>query len=215
MQAEGGAPLSDADVAPRHRHTTALLLGVAAVVLVLDLVSKTVIVATMPGRPSIRLLGGFLTITYTRNPGAAFSIGTGTTWIFTAVAVTTTVVILRTARNLRSLAWAVCLGGLLGGAIGNLLDRIFREPGLFRGHVIDWIQWPHYPVFNLADAAIVGSVIGIVALSLLGFEYDGRRHGWAARHGRATGAVEAESSGEGPTPAPTAEQPPEPDETRS
>jgi signal peptidase II len=78
--------------------------------------------------------------------------------------------------------WAICLGGLLGGAIGNLIDRIFRAPGFFRGHVVDWIEWPQWPVFNLADAAIVGSVTGIVVLSVLGFELDGRRQGWAARH---------------------------------
>jgi signal peptidase II len=180
MQAEGGASLSDADVPP-HRRTTALLLGVATAVILLDLASKTVIVAVMPTHGPIELLGGLVTITYTRNSGAAFSIGTNATWIFTAVAAVVTVVILRTARRLNSWAWAVCLGGLLGGALGNLLDRLFRSPGFFRGHVVDWIEWPNFPVFNLADAAIVCSVIGIVALSLLGFELDGRRQGWAAR----------------------------------
>ncbi len=182
MQAEGGASLSDAEPNSSTRRTTALLLGVAVTVVLLDAVTKSIIVAVMPGHAPIELLGGLVTITYTRNPGAAFSIGTGATWIFTGVAAVVTIVILRTARRLRSVPWAICLGGLLGGAIGNLIDRIFRAPGFFRGHVVDWIEWPQWPVFNLADAAIVGSVTGIVVLSVLGFELDGRRQGWAARH---------------------------------
>ncbi len=182
VQAEGGASLSDAEPTRSTRRTTALLLGVALTVVLLDAATKSVIVAVMPQKGPIELLGGLVTITYTRNPGAAFSIGTGATWIFTAVAALVTLVILRSARRLRSLPWAICLGGLLGGAIGNLIDRIFRAPGLFRGHVVDWIEWPHWPVFNLADAAIVGSVTGIVVLSLLGYELDGRRQGWAARN---------------------------------
>lgn len=184
MQTAGGASLSDAtppDPPGRVNRPTLLLLGVAALVVLLDQLTKALIVAQMPGRQPIELLGGLVTITYTRNPGAAFSLGTGTTWVFTAVAVVVVVVILRTARRLRSIAWALCLGGLLGGALGNLVDRVFRSPGRFRGHVVDWIQWPHYPVFNIADSFVVCSVIGIVALSLLGYEIDGRRTGWAAR----------------------------------
>ena len=156
MQTEGRASLTDAEPTRRASRTSALLLLVAAFVVVVDLVSKIIIVARMPGRDPIELLGGFLTITYTRNPGAAFSIGTENTWAFTVIAIVVTVVILRTARRVRSLGWAICLGGLLGGAIGNLIDRVFRSPGTFRGYVVDWIQWPHWPVFNLADAAIVG-----------------------------------------------------------
>ncbi len=182
MQTEGGASLSDATPARRDSRTTAVLLGVASAVLLLDLVSKLVIVAVMPGRDPIELFGGFFTITYTRNPGAAFGIGTGLTWVFTAIAVAVIAFILRTARRLHSLAWAVCLGGIVGGALGNLIDRFFRSPGVFRGYVVDWIEWPNWPVFNLADAAIVGSVAGIVILTLLGFELDGTRHGWAARN---------------------------------
>ncbi len=183
MQAEGGASLSDAEARLAGR-TTGWLWAVACTVVALDVASKVWIVAVMADRAPIRLLGGFTTITYVRNPGAAFSIGTGATWIFTGVAIVVVVVIVRSSRRLRSIPWAICLGGLLGGAVGNLVDRIFRSPGVFRGYVIDWIQWPNYPVFNLADAAIVGSVSGIVALSLLGYELDGSRHGWAARRRR-------------------------------
>jgi signal peptidase II len=83
--------------------------------------------------------------------------------------------ILRTARNLRSIGWAIALGLLLGGATGNLLDRIFRAPGLFQGHVVDWIQLPDWPVFNLADSAIVCAGVLVVLLALRGIRMDGTK----------------------------------------
>jgi signal peptidase II len=152
-----------------------LLLGVAAFVLAADVVSKAIVVARMPGHPPIRLLGGALTITLTRNGGAAFSIGTSMTIVFTAIAVGVIVYILRTARNLRSIGWAITLGLLLGGATGNLVDRIFRAPGPFEGHVVDWIELPHWPVFNLADSSIVCAGILVVLLALRGVRLDGTR----------------------------------------
>ncbi len=85
------------------------------------------------------------------------------------------VVIVRTSRKLGSLGWAIALGGLLGGAVGNLLDRIFREPGLLRGHVVDFIALPNFAVFNVADSAIVCSAVLMVLLALRGVEIDGRR----------------------------------------
>jgi signal peptidase II len=148
---------------------------VAAFVLVADIVTKAIVVARMPGHAPIRLLGGLLTITLTRNGGAAFSIGTSMTIVFTAIAVGVIVYILRTARNLRSIGWAVTLGLLLGGATGNLLDRIFRAPGPFQGHVVDWIQLPDWPVFNLADSAIVCAGVLVVLLALRGIRLDGTR----------------------------------------
>ena len=147
----------------------------ALFVLAADIISKAIVVAKMPGHPPIRLLGGFLTITLTRNGGAAFSIGTSMTIVFTAIALGVVVYILRTARNLRSVAWAITLGLLLGGATGNLLDRIFRAPGLFQGHVVDWIELPDWPVFNLADSAIVCAGVLVVLLALRGIRMDGTR----------------------------------------
>ena len=147
----------------------------AAFVLVADIVSKAIVVARMPGHAPIRLLGGLLTITLTRNGGAAFSIGTSMTIVFTAIAVGVIVYILRTARNLRSIGWAITLGLLLGGATGNLVDRIFRAPGTFQGHVVDWIQFPDWPVFNLADSAIVCAGVLVVLLALRGIRLDGTR----------------------------------------
>jgi signal peptidase II len=95
--------------------------------------------------------------------------------LYSAIAITVIVVILRTSRRIRSLPWAVTLGLLLGGATGNLVDRIFRWPGPFRGWVVDWIQLPHWPVFNLADSAIVCGGILAVLLSARGMHLDGRR----------------------------------------
>ena len=153
----------------------ALLIAVAAFVIAADVISKSIVVAKMPGHLPIRLLGGLLTITLTRNGGAAFSIGTSMTVVFTAIAVGVIVYILRAARNLRSIGWAIALGLLLGGATGNLLDRIFRAPAPFQGHVVDWIELPHWPVFNLADSSIVCAGVRVVLLALRGIRLDGTK----------------------------------------
>ena len=145
--------------------------------LVLDVISKLIVVHTLSGHAPIRLLGGFLTLLLLRNSGAAFSIGTSMTIVFTAIAAAVIVYILRAARRLRSLPWAITLGLLLGGATGNLADRIFRSPGLFRGDVVDWIELPHWPVFNLADSAIVCGGALAVLLALRGIRLDGSREG--------------------------------------
>jgi signal peptidase II len=157
-----------------RRRRIGVLLGVAVLVLALDITSKLLVVAHLSDR-QIRLLGGFLTLRESRNPGAAFSLGTSLTLLYSAIAVTVIVVILRTSRRIRSVPWAITLGLLLGGATGNLIDRIFRSPGLFRGWVVDWIQVPHWPVFNLADSAIVCGGILAVLLSARGVHLDGGR----------------------------------------
>jgi signal peptidase II len=150
------------------------LLGVALLVLALDIVSKTVVVATLSDRAPLRLLGGLLTLREARNPGAAFSIGgTSTTILFTAIAVGVVVFIVRTSRRIYSLPWAIALGLLLGGAMGNLTDRIFRSPAPFRGWVVDWIQVPHWPVFNLADSAICCGGALMVLLAARGHGIEG------------------------------------------
>jgi len=154
-----------------------VVIGVALTVLTLDVVTKLIVVHTLSGHSPIRLLGGFLTLLLLRNSGAAFSIGTSMTIVFTGIAVAVIVYILRAARRLRSLPWAITLGLLLGGATGNLADRIFRSPGLFRGDVVDWIELPHWPVFNLADSAIVCGGVLAVLLALRGIRLDGSREG--------------------------------------
>jgi signal peptidase II len=151
-----------------------LLLVSAAVVLVADIVSKVAVVATVTPGERIHVLGDLLQLTETRNGGAAFSVGTGSTVLFTAVAFAVVVVIVRQARRLHSAAWAMTLGLLLGGALGNLVDRVFRAPAPLRGHVVDWIQLPHWPVFNVADSAIVVGGFLAVLLATRGVPVDGR-----------------------------------------
>jgi lipoprotein signal peptidase len=155
--------------APRVR----ILICVAILVLAADIVSKAIVVATLSDRNPIRLLGGLLTLREDRNPGAAFSIGTSMTIVFTAIAVGVIIFIIRSARRIYSLPWAIALGLLLGGAMGNLTDRIFRSPAPFRGWVVDWIQVPHWPVFNLADSAIVCGGVLMVLLATRGHRLDG------------------------------------------
>jgi signal peptidase II len=153
-----------------------VLAAVAACVLAADLVSKALVVAHLRPDEPVHLLGNVLMLWLTRNPGAAFSVGTGETIVFTAIALAVVVYIARTARKLYSAGWAVALGLLLGGAMGNLGDRIFRAPGLFRGDVVDWIAVTrYYPIFNLADSAIVCGGILTVILALRGYHLDGTR----------------------------------------
>ena len=173
------------------------MVGVALAVLALDVVTKLIVVRTMSGHPPIRLLDGFLTLLLLRNSGAAFSIGTSMTIVFTAIAAAVIVYILRAARRLRSLPWAITLGLLLGGATGNLADRIFRSPGLFRGDVVDWIELPHWPVFNLADSAIVCGGALAVLLAMRGVRLDGTREGAEDQTGAGDQATRATEDTEG------------------
>jgi signal peptidase II len=164
----------DAAVRPRR---IGVLIAIAVTALALDVISKAIVVATLPDRPPIELLGGLLTLRVLRNSGAAFNIGTGMTLVFTVIATGVVVAILRYARKLRSLPWAITLGLLLGGALGNLADRMVRSPGVFRGHVVDWIELPHWPVFNLADASIVCGGVLAVILASRGLQVDGTVQG--------------------------------------
>jgi signal peptidase II len=144
------------------------------VVLTADIVSKVLVVATLKPDEQVDLLGHVLRLTLTRNAGAAFSVGTSATILFTVVAVGVVVVIAREARRLTSAGWAITLGLLLGGALGNLIDRLVRSPAPFRGHVVDWIELPHWPVFNLADSAIVIGGCLAVLLASRGTPLDSR-----------------------------------------
>jgi signal peptidase II len=157
---------------PRRR--IGVLVGVAAFVLAADITTKALVVAHLRPWEPVHVLDDVLMFNLLRNSGAAFNFGTGYTIVFTAIAVGVVGYIVRTARNLRSVGWAVTLGLLLGGAIGNLGDRIFRAPGLFRGDVVDWIEVTRYwPVFNLADSAIVCGGILTVLLAMFGRHLDG------------------------------------------
>lgn len=171
---EGPPGGTEAPGSVRPRRIGTLLL-VAVLALGLDIASKVLVVANLSDRPPVRLLGGLLTLRLTRNSGAAFSIGTGLTVVFAVVAIGVVAYILHTARRLRSVPWAITLGLLLGGACGNLVDRLLRAPAPMQGSVVDWIQLPHWPVFNLADTAICCGGALAVLLAARGRQIDGTR----------------------------------------
>ncbi len=143
------------------------------------------VVATIAPGEDVRLLGGLLYLTQLRNVGAAFSLAEGYTVLFTVIAVVVSGIIVRTARRLHSTGWAVALGLVLGGALGNLVDRVFRDPGFLRGGVVDFLSvfapdGRVWPVFNVADSAIVcGGILGAL-MALRGIEFDGSRAGAAS-----------------------------------
>ncbi len=161
-------------------------LGVALGVIVIDQITKAIALATLQpriaaGEGPIEVIGSVLRLTFVENTGAGFGIGSNFTWVFALIAVIVAVVIIRTARRLGSVAWAIALGGLLGGAMGNLVDRVIRAPGFGeayagpgQGYVVDFIQLPYWPVFNVADMSIVGSAILMVILTIRGIPLTGR-----------------------------------------
>jgi len=198
MQTAGGASLTDADPDQTGgRRRVGVLLAVAATVVVLDQISKIIVVAFLPEGRVVEVIDGILVLRLVRNPGAAFGFATDMTVVFTAIALAVVVVILRLSKRLVSLPWAVALGGLLGGAVGNLIDRITREPAPFRGHVVDFFELPNWPVFNLADSAIVGSAVLMAWLSLRGVSFDGSGSG-RSRLGAPPGDQPGPGSAAGP-----------------
>ena len=156
----------------------AVLAVVAPLALALDIITKTLMVANQEGKPPIRILGGLIYLDVIRNPGAAFSMATGMTWILSLIAVAVVVTLVVVAPRLRSTGWAIGLGLVLAGALGNLLDRIFRSPGPLQGHVVDFVSVfgpyaQYFAVFNVADSCIcVGGAL-IVLMAILGRDYDG------------------------------------------
>lgn len=178
----GGAV--DGPTAPTERHATRgaiVVLAIAAVVVLgLDLLTKQLAASQLDGRGPVELFGGAVYLSLVRNGGAAFSMGTRYTFVFPLITVAVVAWIAWMARRLRSAAWAVALGLVLGGALGNLTDRVFRSPGPFVGHVVDFISLfdPYgqvWPVFNLADSALTCGVLLAIVLELTGRRRDGTR----------------------------------------
>jgi signal peptidase II len=174
------ATAPSAEAQAEHPRRVALLAVVALSVVALDLITKIIAVALLTPGESPRILGGLVYFSLIRNPGAAFSMATGMTWLLALVAIGVVVVIIRMAPRLRSTAWAVSLGLVLGGACGNLIDRIFRAPGFLQGHVVDFVSVfgpnaQYFPVFNVADSAITIGGISLVVTALLGIDFDGTR----------------------------------------
>ena len=157
------------------RHPAAVVAWcTAALVLIVDQVSKIWAVATLEGQPDRQIIGDLLRFSFVRNPGAAFGLGGSATIVFSLIAFVVAVVLFRMSTKLTSVWWGVALGLMLGGAIGNLLDRIFRAPDTLQGHVVDFLRLPNWPVFNVADMSLVSAAVLIVALSLLNVPYDAR-----------------------------------------
>lgn len=168
-------------VTSKNNRQELVIFGVTAVlIIVADQITKYwaqqyLLPRMASGEGPVELLGGFLKFTYAENSGAAFSMGTGITWVFTVIALAVVGVIFKYARKLGSTPWALALGGLLGGSVGNLIDRMFRAPGPFQGFVVDFIQLPYWAIFNVADMAVVTSGISIAVLLFRGFGIDGSR----------------------------------------
>jgi signal peptidase II len=160
--------------ARRPRRTLWTFL-VWVVVFALDQVTKVLAVANLEPGVVQPFVGTALQFHLIRNPGAAFSFATGSTWIFTVLAAAVVVVVVRLSRRLRSTAWALAFGFLLAGATGNLADRLLREPGFARGHVVDFLQLPHWPIFNVADSSICVAAVLIAILAIRGVGLDGTR----------------------------------------
>lgn len=176
MQTAPGTSLSDAThIAPSRRRLLTALAGVAASVYVVDQVTKLLATRELTSSDPVSLVGSLLQLRLIRNPGAAFSVATGLTWVLTVVAVVVIVAVVRSARRLGSRGWAVALGLLLGGALGNLTDRLVREPGIGRGHVVDFLDYNGWFIGNVADIAIVVAAVLVGLLGLRGIGLDGRR----------------------------------------
>ena len=185
MQAARGAsltsdPTSHPVPATRRRRHLAVFAGVALLGYLADVVTKVLAVAHLRPGHSVNLVGDLLTLYIARNPGAAFSTGTSYTLLLSCIAIAAAGAVLWTSRRLGSTGWALGLGFLLAGVLGNLTDRVFREPGVLRGHVVDFLRLPHWPIFNVADVCINIAAALIILQALRGISLDGSRSGRTA-----------------------------------
>ncbi len=143
--------------------------------LVVDQVTKALAVDRLAGEPDVEFVGELLQLHLTYNPGAAFSLGTRFTVALSVLASVATVVVLWLSRRVQNKWWAVALGLMFAGIDGNLMDRLFRDPAPFRGHVVDFLMLPNWPVFNVADMCINVGVAMILVQVLRGVAMDGTR----------------------------------------
>ncbi|MFI6757790.1 signal peptidase II [Micromonospora sp. NPDC050417] len=183
-----------------RRRAITILVSTALLVLLADIGTKQLALSNLTDGEPVRLLGGAVYLTLIRNSGAAFGLGSEYTWVFPLVTVGVVGWISWMATKLRSLPWAISLGLVLAGALGNFVDRIFRAPGPFLGHVVDMVSLfdPYgqtWPIFNLADSALVSGVILAILLELTGRQRDGTRiRGDSADKGAQSGAATAQDS---------------------
>lgn len=200
-----------AEPAAKVGTTTALLVlaGAAIAAYGLDQLSKFLVVSNLTEGEIVPVLGSVLQWQFVRNPGAAFSLASGMTWIFTILAASVITFIIWFARRIRSVAWALVFGLLLGGVLGNLTDRLFREPSFGLGHVVDFIStpWMLPAIYNIADIAIVSSMVLFMILTIRGIGLDGSREARPAKN-EADAASPASSDDDAPeTPSPPAADP--------
>ena len=176
-----------------------VLAIVAVCIYALDQFTKYLIVQNLTYGDTVNVLGDILQFRYVKNPGAAFSLGTGMTWLFSIVAAGVAVFIIVYARRIRSIWWAILFGLLLGGTLGNLSDRLLRPPHFGEGHVVDFIEiWGFPPIFNIADSAIVVSMCMFVILTIAGVHLDGTR-GHRTDRVKVADATDAASADAAPT----------------
>ncbi len=186
LQAARGASLSTSETSAvppepasgpnRGRSASVLALAVGAVGLALDVVSKQLAVNRLDPGGSVSVVGDLLQLRLLLNPGAAFSAGASFTVAISVVAIVAAVVISAYVVRVRHRGWAVALGLMLAGVLGNLADRLFRPPGPMRGHVVDFFELPNWPVFNVADICINAAAVLAVVLLVRGVRMDGSRH---------------------------------------
>jgi signal peptidase II len=176
-----------------------VLALVAVVVYTVDQLTKYLIATHLTEGEQVRVIGDILTFHFVKNPGAAFSLASGTTWIFSIAASAVTIFIIGFSRRIHSLGWAVLFGMLLGGTTGNLTDRLFREPGFGVGHVVDFIQVYGFPaIFNIADSFICASMGLFIILTIRGIGLDGRRNAKTVVPADSPAEASADDSGAAP-----------------
>ncbi|MFC7624030.1 signal peptidase II [Microlunatus sp. GCM10028923] len=185
-----------------------LYVAVAVTGVTLDLITKIMAVAWLNPADPVQLLGGLLRLQLVRNPGAAFSLGENFTPVFAVLSAAVLIgIVLFGVRRIGHTGWAVAFGLVSAGVAGNLIDRLFRAPGFLHGHVVDFLQLPYWPIFNVADMCITGAAILIIVLSVIkNIGLDGQRLAPTPRSGSSVGSRQdppAERTPSEPGPAST------------
>jgi signal peptidase II len=161
----------------RTKSARYLLFGVSASLIVaIDQLTKFWAEASLVGQGSIPVIGELLQFRLAYNNAAAFSLGVGATWVLTTISLVASIALIALSPRIKTMTWALIGGMALGGAVGNLIDRAFKQPEFFNGHVVDFIQIPfNFPIFNLADTFLVIAVSLAILRTLLGDEIGGGR----------------------------------------
>lgn len=175
LQAARGAALSAEDGTGTRKAVLPSFLAAVLVAWLIDQATKVAAVEWLADREPVRLVPGLLELTFLRNPGAAFGMGASMTVLLSIVSIGVAVVVVRMASRLRDRVWTIGLVLLLAGALGNLTDRLLREPGPFRGHVVDFIDYAGFFVGNVADIYLTVAAVLIVVRSWQGIALDGTR----------------------------------------